>query len=90
MPPELRTLREAVATRLAAPAALISELTKEAEAAGLVAAGEWQAGSDAWEAAWGAICQASRPAGDTALPLAPPCVLPVLRSLWSGAAPGAR
>ena len=40
MPPELRTLREAVATRLAAPAALISELTKEAEAAGLVAAGE--------------------------------------------------
>lgn len=54
--PQLAAIRQLVATSLKAPAGLRQELSDTAAAAGLVAAGAWQADGE-WDAMWQAICK---------------------------------
>ena len=57
MPPALAELRQAVATQLTAPDALVAELAAAAAAAGLKGAEGWSTGGGEWGRAWSAICQ---------------------------------
>ena len=57
VPASLATLREMVASRLAAPPALVAELAALAADAGLCAGGDWVEDSKQWRSVWSAICQ---------------------------------
>lgn len=57
VPSTLGAMREVIATKLVAPAALLDAASQAATAAGMIKAGDWKQGSEHWTATWSAICK---------------------------------